>query len=71
MALEADPATGELIAIAEDMPQLPFRDLRLHLDDGEGGPLVSPPLCGEYETEADFDPWAGGGNAQDSLCLSN
>lgn len=61
VALEADAATGELIAIAEDLPQLPFSDLRLHLDDGKGGPLVSPPLCGKYETEADFDPWAGGG----------
>lgn len=61
VALETDPDTGQLLAIAEEMPQLPFSDLTLHLDDGKGGPLVSPPLCGEYETEAEFDPWAGGG----------
>lgn len=61
VALETDPGTGRLIAVAEGMPQLPFSDLTLHLDDGKGGPLVSPPLCGEYETEAEFDPWAGGG----------
>lgn len=61
VALETDPGTGQLLAIAEEMPQLPFSDLTLHLDDGKGGPLVSPPRCGKYETEAEFDPWAGGG----------
>jgi hypothetical protein len=58
VALETDSATGELLAIAEEMPQLPFSHLRLHLDDGEGGPLVSPPLCGEYEAETELGPWA-------------
>lgn len=61
VALETDPDTGQLLAVAEEMPQLPFSDLILHLDDGKGGPLASPPLCGEYETEAEFEPWAGGG----------
>jgi hypothetical protein len=61
VALETDPETAQLFGVAEEMPQLPFSDLRLHLDDGKGGPFISPPLCGEYETEADFDSWAGGG----------
>jgi hypothetical protein len=61
VGLEGDPESGAPIAFAEEMPQLSFSHLRLHLDDGEGGPLVSPPLCGEYETETGFDPWAGGG----------
>lgn len=61
VALEMDPGTGRLFAVAEEMPQLPFSHLRLYLDDGKGGPLVSPPLCGKYETEAEFEPWAGEG----------
>ncbi len=61
VALETDPETGQLLAVAEEMPQLPFGDLHLHLDDGKGGPLVSPPLCGKYTIEAEFDPWAGEG----------
>jgi hypothetical protein len=61
VALETDPATGELIAVAEEMPQLPFSHLRLHLDDGEGGPLVSPPRCGKYGAETELYPWAGEG----------
>jgi hypothetical protein len=61
IALETDLNTGRLFAVAEEMPQLPFSDLTLHLDDGKGGPLVSPPRCGKYETEIEFDPWAEGG----------
>ncbi len=61
VALETDPETGQLFAVAEEMPQLPFNDLDLHLDDGKAGPLITPPLCGEYETEAEFEPWAGEG----------
>ncbi len=61
VALETDPDTGQLLAFAEEMPRLPFSDLTLHLDDGKGGPLISPPRCGEYETEVELDPWAGGG----------
>jgi hypothetical protein len=61
VALETDPDTGQLIAVAEEMPQLPFGHLNLHLDDGKGGPLVNPPRCGKYKAKAEFDPWAGGG----------
>lgn len=61
VALETDPGTGQLLAVAEEMPQLPFSHLTLRLDDSKGGPLVSPPLCGKYETEAEFEPWAGEG----------
>lgn len=64
VALKTDPDTGQLLAIAEEMPQLPLSDFRLHLDDGQGGPLVSPPRCGEYEMEAELDPWAGGGTVR-------
>ena len=58
VALETDPVTGELIAIAEEMPQLPFSHLRLHLDDGV---LISPAFCDDYAAEADFTPWSGEG----------
>ena len=61
VALETDSGTGQLLAVAEEMPQLPFSHLNLRLDDGKGGPLVSPPRCGKYEAEAELDPWAGGG----------
>lgn len=56
VGLEADPETDELIAIAEEMPQLPFGRLDLHLDDGA---LISPALCGKYTSKAYFETWSG------------
>jgi hypothetical protein len=57
VGLEPDPETGELIVFAEELPQLPFSHLRLHLDEGLGGPLITP-LCGDYEIWSELVPWA-------------
>lgn len=65
VGIEPDPETGQLIAFAEDLPQLPFSDLRVRLDEGSGASVISPPLCGEYKTTAGFVPWA-----DDSLYLA-
>jgi hypothetical protein len=59
VGIEPDPETGQLVFFAEELPQLPFSDLHLQLD-GAGGPLITPPFCGEYESVAEFLPWAGG-----------
>lgn len=59
--VEPDPATGQLVAYAEDLPQLPFSRLDLSLF-GEESPLVSPPRCGDYEFEAELAPWADNGD---------
>lgn len=56
--IEPDPETGQLLAIADDMPQLPFSHLRLHLDEGSESPLVTPPRCGVYPGAAEFAPWS-------------
>lgn len=60
IGLESDPETEQLIGFAEEMPQLPFNDLRIHLQEGPGAPLVSPPLCGNYRIDAVISPWSGG-----------
>lgn len=48
IGLETDPEVGYLVALAEEIPELPFEHLQLHLSAGSGM-LVSPPRCGEYE----------------------
>jgi hypothetical protein len=58
IGLESDPETGQLIGFADEMPQLPFSDLRIHLQEGLGAPLVSPPLCGNYRIDAAIWPWS-------------
>ncbi len=65
--IEKDPKTGQLIAYAEDMPQLPFARLRLNLREDEGAPLVTPPQCAAYDghdaahepIRANLTPWSG------------
>ena len=53
-----DEATGQLTTTFLGAPDLPFTDLRLSLDGGPRAALVTPGACGEYETNADFTPWA-------------
>jgi hypothetical protein len=60
IAVERDLAADRLIVVANDMPQLPFSHLRLHLPQGPAGPLISPPRCDDYETATEIATWAGG-----------
>ena len=54
-----DPRTGQLVAITDEIPQLPFSHFNLHFREGGRSPLVSPPLCGLYEAKAVITPWSG------------
>ena len=56
VGIEPDPETGQLIAFAEELPQLPFSDLRVRLGGGPAEPLISPPFCGNYKTLIAFVP---------------
>jgi hypothetical protein len=58
--VEPDPKTGQLIATADEIPQLPFSHFRLHFREGGRSPLVSPPLCGDYQAKAVMTPRSGG-----------
>jgi hypothetical protein len=57
--VEPDPETGQLVGITEEIPQVPFSSFRLRFREGGRSPLVSPPLCGTYETRAEITPWSG------------
>jgi hypothetical protein len=54
-----DPATGQLKAVFDNQPQLPFNHLRLHFKDGSRAALTTPAACGTYSTKAEFYGWAG------------
>ncbi len=51
--------TGQLTTTFSKTPDLPFSDLRLSLEGGSRGALVTPATCGSYSTSTDFTPWAG------------
>ena len=56
--VEASSA-GQLTAIFDDNPQLPFEDLKLNFFGGPRAALISPPDCGAYTTQATLVPWSG------------
>lgn len=58
---EADPATGQLTSVASEIAQLPFSELKIHLNGGPRAPLDNPATCGPAVTSADFSTWAGTG----------
>jgi hypothetical protein len=60
LRVSPDPRTGRLVTTAEDMPQLPFSHFRLHFREGGRAPLITPPGCGAFTTEAVLYPSSGG-----------
>lgn len=60
--VEPDPQTGQLTAIfgepGHELPQFPVSSVRSHLREGGRSPLITPSLCGTYETRALLTPWA-------------
>ena len=56
--VEANPVTGQLTTVFEDLPQLPFTTFTLSFRQGETSPLVSPPGCGSFTATAQLTPWS-------------
>jgi hypothetical protein len=55
--LDADAATGQLVATFEGLPQLPYTALRMHFREGQRSPLATPSACGTFATEMELSPW--------------
>jgi len=60
LKITADQRTGQLTAVADNIPQLPFSHFKLNFQGGARGPLTTPTGCGSYETKAVLFPWSGG-----------
>jgi hypothetical protein len=62
--VQPDPATGQLTTTfgepGQRLPQLPFSHLRLHFQEGNRAPLMTPPTCGTFSSEAVLYPYAEG-----------
>jgi hypothetical protein len=57
--VDVDPATGRITTTFDDLPQLPFNSMHLHLKGGPRAPLTTPDACGDHRTEAEFTSWSG------------
>ncbi len=58
-----DPRTGRLVTTfgepGYEIPQLPVSSFHLHFREGARSPLVTPPRCGTFVSDATFTSWAG------------
>jgi hypothetical protein len=57
--LDADPASGSLVATFEGLPQLPYSDLKIRFREGQRSPLATPSVCGAFATQVALTPWSG------------
>jgi hypothetical protein len=53
-----NPVTGQLTTVFENTPQLPFSHFNFHFREGAQAPLISPPTCGTFTTQAQLTPWS-------------
>jgi len=56
--VSASLATGQLTTTFAQNPQLPFSELKVHLNGGPRAPLANPQSCGEARTTAQLTPWS-------------
>src|ERR1044072_3165419 len=56
--ISPDPVTGQLTAVFDNNPQLPFSNLDVHFKTGPRAPLVTPSTCGSYDISTALYPWA-------------
>jgi hypothetical protein len=57
--VESDPLSGQLSAVFDDLPQLPFSSVRFVFDGGPRAVLVNPSLCGRYAAGGELTSWSG------------
>lgn len=56
--LNLDQQTGQLRAVFDNLPQLPFENVHLDFRGGPTAPLVTPNKCGDYSIRTEVFPWA-------------
>lgn len=55
----ANRQTGQLTAVVNEAPQVPFDLVRVTLNGGAKAPLTSPPTCGPNRTAHAMTAWSG------------
>jgi hypothetical protein len=53
-----DSATGQIMGVFDEAPQLPFSLLKLRFFGGTRGLLATPETCGSYTTTGVLTPWS-------------
>lgn len=56
--ISPDPQTGNLVAIFDGLPQIPYTQLDVNFRTGQRSFLITPPACGPARTEIEISAWA-------------
>ncbi len=56
-SVRADPRTGQLSLVFENLPQAPLEDFSIHVFGSERGLFATPLKCGTTQVESEFIPW--------------
>jgi hypothetical protein len=64
--LRLNETTGRIEAEFANLPQVPFETFDFHFREGARAPLVTPPTCGTYTTEAEIEGWSDPGHPIES-----
>jgi hypothetical protein len=57
--IDLDEQTGRITSTFLDNPQVPVREIQLHIFGGPRAPLANPSACGTYQTRWQLVPWSG------------
>lgn len=57
--LEPDEADGTVVAVFDQLPQLPYTSLEATFRSGQRAPLVTPSACGAAEVSIEITPQSG------------
>ncbi|MGA8745397.1 MAG: hypothetical protein WB507_06010 [Solirubrobacterales bacterium] len=69
--LVPNPVSGQLVAVFEGMPQLPYTALKIHFREGQRAPLATPASCGRYTTDVELTAWKTSAQIQPSVTHQN
>lgn len=68
--IQLDSKTGQVTSSFVDNPQVPVREVKLHISGGPRAPLANPSRCGAYGTAWRLDPWSGGAAASGTSTMT-
>jgi hypothetical protein len=53
-----NPTNGRLVTTFQNNPPVAFSHFNFHFREGQQAPLISPPTCGTYTTQAELTPFS-------------
>jgi hypothetical protein len=57
--VETDEQSGQVITRVENLPPIPFSQIKTHLRSGPRAPFITPPACGTYHSTVALTPSSG------------